>query len=159
MSLDAGAEGAQLTRMEGMAVTERRRRCERERSRMQSGSQGGSRHSAVPPEARRGAGWGAERLGMAGGAAESWPTLGCRKSPAAGETHLGRWGRADGAGPRGGPSPQEPWRLRLRDVSAVKRSGTERTRIAHTLTADTSEPSEVSPAELGREFQAPGRPR
>lgn len=100
-------------------------------------------------------------LGMAGGAAESWPTLGCRKSP-------GRWGNtlgqvgggADGGGaPGAGPSPQEPWRLRLRDALAVKRSGTERTRIAHTLTADTSEPSEVSPAELGREFQAPGRPR
>lgn len=81
--------------------------------------------------------------------------------PAAGETHLGRWGAGPmGAGPMGaGPSPQEPWRLRLRDALAVKRSGTERTRIAHTLTADTSEPSEVSPAELGREFQAPGRPR
>lgn len=43
--------------------------------------------------------------------------------------------------------------------SRCKRSGTERTRIAHTLTADTSDPSEVSPAELGREFQASERPR
>ena len=100
-------------------------------------------------------------LGMAGGAAESLPTLGCRKSPAAGEIHLGRWGAGPygGGAPGGGAQPTRALAAAAAGCSRCKRSGTERTRIAHTLTADTSEPSEVSPAELGREFQAPERPR
>ena len=101
-------------------------------------------------------------LGMAGGAAESLPTLGCRKSP----RPLGKYtwaggGRGPmGAGPYGGGAqPTRALAVAAAGCSRCKRSGTERTRIAHTLTADTSDPSEVSPAELGREFQASERPR
>ena len=69
----------------------------------------GSRVASGRQQAQRRTAWkhGAGRagtqsaLGMAGGAAESLPTLGCRKSPAAGEIHLGRWG----AGPYGGGAP------------------------------------------------------
>lgn len=128
---------------------------------MQSGLRAAAGTARCHLEARRGAGWGAERPRDGRGRCRIVADSGMPQVPRPLGKHTwagggrGRWGGAPGAG----PSPQEPWRLRLRDALAVKRSGTERTRIAHTLTADTSEPSEVSPAELGREFQAPGRPR
>lgn len=125
---------------------------------MQSGLRAAAGTARCHLEARRGAAGAQSASGWQGRCTVA--DSGCRKSP-------GRWGNtpgqvgagADGGGaPGAGPSPQEPCGCGC-GMLAVK-SGAEQSVLgSRTLTADTSEPSEVSPAELGREFQAPGRPR
>ena len=127
------------------------------RNRIQCGLRAAAGTAPYRLEARSGTGWDAERPRDGRGRCRIVADSGMPQvPPAAGEIHLGRWG----AGPYGGGAqPTRALAAAAAGCSRCKRSGTERTRIAHTLTADTSDPSEVSPAELGREFQAPERPR
>lgn len=132
------------------------------RNRIQCGLRAAAGTAPYRLEARSGTGWDAERPRDGRGRCRIVADSGMPQVP----RPLGKYtwaggGRGPmGAGPYGGGAqPTRALAAAAAGCSRCKRSGTERTRIAHTLTADTSEPSEVSPAELGREFQAPERPR